>query len=305
MSELKIYLPEQMEREKLKYAVILGRYQGKWVLCRHRDRDTWEIPGGHREPGEAIAETAQRELYEETGALEVELTEVAGYSFSDFGMLFFGDIKKLGPLPQDSEIGEIALMDKLPRELTYPAIQPGLFFEVQKWLTMQNGAGEKWDIYDEKRKKTGRIHRRGDPFQEGDYHLSMHIWIMNPQGEFLITKRSPNKGFPNTWESTGGSALMGEDSLTAALRETREETGILLDPEQGKLVLEQWGDHYICDVWLFRQDVALEDVVLQEGETCDVKYASQEEILQMMGRGDFILQNYVGELFEKIRAGAV
>lgn len=98
---------------------------------------------------------------------------------------------------------------------------------------------------------------------------------------------------------------MGEDSLTAALRETREETGILLDPEQGKLVLEQWGDHYICDVWLFRQDVALEDVVLQEGETCDVKYASQEEILQMMGRGDFILQNYVGELFEKIRAGAV
>lgn len=305
MAVLKILLPHEVEHEKLKYAVILGRYEGKWVLCRHKDRTTWEIPGGHREQGESIEETARRELFEETGAIEAELTAVAAYCFSDYGMLYFGEIKKLGPIPEDSEIEEIALMDKLPEHLTYPHIQPGLFFEVQKWLTMQNGAGELWDIYDRNRQKTGRTHRRGDPFREGDYHLSMHIWIMNPQGEFLITKRSPNKGFPNTWEATGGSALAGEDSLTAALRETKEETGITLDPRCGKLVLEQWGDHYVCDVWLFRQNVSLEDVVLQEGETCDVKYATPEEIKEMTEQGDFVLQGYIGTLLHQIAQGTV
>ena len=305
MAGLTFYQPGEIMGEEIAIAVIVARYQGKWALCRHRERDSWEIPGGHWEKGETIAETARRELFEETGAVDVALTPVAGYHFTQYGMLYFGEIKTLGPIPENSEIEEIALMDKLPENLTYPHIQPGLFFEVQKWLTMQNGAGEKWDIYDENRKKTGRIHRRGDPFQQGDYHLSMHIWIMNSEGKFLITKRSPNKGFPNTWESTGGSALAGEDSLTAALRETKEETGITLIPENGKRVMERWGDHYICDVWLFRQDVSLRDVVLQEGETCDVKYATPEEIKEMMEQGDFVLQSYIGALFDQIAQGTV
>lgn len=301
MPELQFYLPDQVEDKSLKYAVILGRYQGKWVLSRHQSRDTWEIPGGHREPGESILETARRELYEETGATEVTLTAVAGYHVTDYGMLYFGEIQTLEPLPEGSEMGEITLTHKLPSNLTYPHIHPGLFFEVQKWLTMQNGAGELWDVYDRSRRKTGRLHRRGDPFPEGDYHLSVHIWIQNAEGKFLVTKRSPNKGFPNTWENTGGSALAGEDSLTAALRETKEETGITLNPEYGRVVMEQWGDHYVCDIWFFQQDVPLQEVVLQEGETCDVKYASEEEILSMMQQGDFVLQGYAPELFQRLR----
>ena len=46
----------------LKYAVICARYNGKWVFCKHKERDTYEIPGGHREDGEDIEATAKREL---------------------------------------------------------------------------------------------------------------------------------------------------------------------------------------------------------------------------------------------------
>ena len=125
---------DQVEDGNLKYAVIAARYDGKWVFCRHRERDTWEIPGGHREPGEDIADTARRELGEETGAVKAELIPVTVYRVDDCGVLFFAEIKTLGPLSEEFEIKEITLGDKLPERLTYPQIQPALFKKVQEWL---------------------------------------------------------------------------------------------------------------------------------------------------------------------------
>lgn len=122
--------------------MIAAKYQGKWIFSRHKKRSTWEIPGGHREPGECTYETAKRELHEETGATEFDLKEICVYGVENgeeitYGMLCFAEVTTLGLLPPEMEIGQIKLFDGLPSELTYPAIQPHLFEHIQEWLRLQ------------------------------------------------------------------------------------------------------------------------------------------------------------------------
>lgn len=296
MPEVRFYPNCPVPEDEVIYAVIVARYQEKWVFCRHRNRDTWEIPGGHRELGETADDAARRELWEETGATDADIHAVGYYGYNKVGKLFYADIKKLGPLPKMSEIREICLMDRLPEALTYPNIQPFLYHRVQGWLNLQSNADEIWDVYDENRNLTGRTHRRGDFLRPGDYHLVVDIWMQNSTGAFLLTKRSPNKGFPNMWETTGGSALSGDDSLRAALREVREETGLSLDPQKGSCLLRYRGEDFHRDIWLFRQDFDLQEVALQEGETCGAMYASKEDILRMQDAGELVPYTYLNEL---------
>lgn len=123
------------------FAVIAARHRGKWVFCKHKMRDTWECPGGHWEQGETIEETARRELYEETGALEYSLKPICVYSVSNgnpngsscesFGMLFLAEIESFGPLPE-MEIERIDFWEELPENWTYPDILPVLLNRVKE-----------------------------------------------------------------------------------------------------------------------------------------------------------------------------
>ncbi len=119
---------------ELAFAVIVSFHGQQLVLVRHRDRTTWEVPGGHREPGECIEATAHRELKEETGAERYHLEAVGDYSVEkegrrSHGRLFQARIETLGKLPA-SEIAEVQCFDELPDQLTYPRIQPLLLAEV-------------------------------------------------------------------------------------------------------------------------------------------------------------------------------
>ena len=60
MLEVKLY--DTVDDALLKFAVIISKSNGKWVFCKHKERDTFEVHGGHSEFGEDIIETAKREL---------------------------------------------------------------------------------------------------------------------------------------------------------------------------------------------------------------------------------------------------
>ncbi len=126
-----------IDEAQVDFAVIVSRYQNKWIYCKHKKRDTWEMPGGRKEIGETCLETARRELWEETGALKYTINALCVYNVlrdkNSYGMLFFADIFELGQLPE-SEIERIEYFDEMPDNLTYPNIQPHLFEKVISWL---------------------------------------------------------------------------------------------------------------------------------------------------------------------------
>ena len=127
---------DQEEDRILRFAVIIARSGGKWVFCKHRERDTLEIPGGRREPGKAILETARRELREETGAERFHLRPICVYAVvreggESCGLLCWAEIEALAP-ELHCEIEKTLLMEGLPERWTYPDIQPELLREAAR-----------------------------------------------------------------------------------------------------------------------------------------------------------------------------
>lgn len=160
---------------------------------------------------------------------------------------------------------------------------------------------ELWDILDENGNFTGRTVERGKPMKPDEYHLVVHIWIKNSKGQYLITKRTPNKTYPEMWETTGGSAVTGDNSLQAALREVREEIGIALHPANGKCLFRLKRQHEttdFVDVWLFNENVKLENIKMQPDEVNDAMWVYPEEILSMIEKGKFVdVFTYLDKLF--------
>ncbi len=137
--KLKVNFYDEINDKDLKFAVIMARYNNKWIFCKHRQRETYEIPGGHREVNENIIDTAKRELQEETGAIDFNIEPITVYSVTrkdvdtnekeTFGMLFYAEVHSVKNT-LESEIEEIKLFDRIPVNLTYPEIQPYLYNKV-------------------------------------------------------------------------------------------------------------------------------------------------------------------------------
>ena len=163
---------------------------------------------------------------------------------------------------------------------------------------------ELWNIYDQYRHITDRIHERGVEMKNGDYHIVVHVWIMNDKGQFLIQKRQPwKKGWANMWDcSAAGSAILGDSSEQAAVREAQEELGIDLDIDNGERLFTVKFSCGFDDIWLVRQNIKIEDLSLQEEEVAEAKWASKDEIKEMIRAGEFIPFAYIDLFFETAKS---
>ena len=164
---------------------------------------------------------------------------------------------------------------------------------------------EKWDLYDKHRNKKGKQITRGDDMTSDEFHLVIHVCIFNSNGEMLIQQRQSFKqGWPNLWDITcGGSAVAGDTSQQAASRELFEELGIRYNFEEMR---PQFTINFACgfdDFYLIEYDLDLNELTLQNDEVQAVRWASKEEILELIELKKFIpyYESIIAFLFESRR----
>ena len=145
---------------------------------------------------------------------------------------------------------------------------------------------ELWDLLDEDGMPVGATHVRGEKLPHGAYHRVVEIFTLNAKGEMLVTKRAPEKKlYPNMWEITGGAVVAGEDSLDAARRELREETGIVTQVGELELLLTHRSKSAFVDIYLARKDVPVEQLTMQPGETTAARWVTFSEFERMISDG--------------------
>lgn len=146
------------------------------------------------------------------------------------------------------------------------------------------------DLYDENRLPLGRTAERSAQKGPGEYRMVVHVCVFDRRGRLLIQRRARSKYiFPNLWDvSVGGGVDAGETSRQGAEREVREELGIPLDLSGLRPVVTVNFDGGFDDFYLLIRDWSLKDLTLQQEEVQAVRWASLEEVLDLLAREDFI-----------------
>ena len=157
---------------------------------------------------------------------------------------------------------------------------------------------EIWDLYDGHGEKTGRTMVRGEAIPAGFYHIGVHIWPMNDKGELLIQRRSMNVQWkPGIWAVTGGSAVSGEEPLTAARRELGEELGYSTTEEEMRFIARLRRSNSYCYVYAVRINQPESGFSLQKEEVSAVRWCSPQRLMQMVAEGS--MYNY-GDTYYKL-----
>ena len=160
---------------------------------------------------------------------------------------------------------------------------------------------ESFDLYDINRNRTGKVLERGNKVPSGYYRLVVHVCVFDKDGRMLIQKRQPFKsGWSGMWDVTaGGSALAGDTSQQAASRELKEEVGIEYDLTDVRPAMTIYFDGGFNDIYTINMDVDIDSLKLQESEVAEVKWATEEEILEMLKNKEFVLykSSFISLLF--------
>lgn len=170
------------------------------------------------------------------------------------------------------------------------------------------------DVLDENGNKTGIIRNKRLIYKNGDWHKSVHVWLINDANELLIQKRSKNKEtFPDLWAiSIAGHVTTGENSIQAVKREIQEEIGIDID-ERSPIYMfsvkrkQEYNQGYlnvIDDVFLLKYNLEIGNAHLQKEELSDIKFIHYKDFKKRLEEKDPNFVPYTEEhelLFKYLR----
>ena len=166
---------------------------------------------------------------------------------------------------------------------------------------------ERLDIYDNERKKTGKIVERKEGLKLGkeEYILAVQCWIINKQREILLTQRRFDKGYGGMWEPTGGLVTSGENSIQGAKRELQEEIGLDISKDDLCFVKEKIEKDENCntyrDVYIVKKDISLDELHFNDGEVINAQYVTVEKLSHMIDQGEsFEWLRYFIDLYKTI-----
>lgn len=159
---------------------------------------------------------------------------------------------------------------------------------------------EVWDILDRRGNPTGKtVERKKVCLRKGEYHSVVHIWVLGSDGRVLIQRRSFTKPLmPGEWAAIGGSAVSGENAVTAAKRELEEEMGIKAGPGELKLIKQMVRKSSILSIFLLNRDVSVSNLKLQEEEVSEAKWVHRNKLRHMIRTKQF--HNYGNDYFDAV-----
>jgi isopentenyldiphosphate isomerase len=158
--------------------------------------------------------------------------------------------------------------------------------------------GEPFDLCDDRGAPLGRTKARALVHRDGDWHRSVHLWVLLEGGlRVLLQRRSPHK---DTWPGAIDVAVAGHlaagEALEAAMREADEEIGLAARPgdfvrlgTRRRVDASQPGviDREIQDILAIRTERRLEELRPSEGEVAALYGVDQDEAIALLtGRAD-------------------
>ena len=158
---------------------------------------------------------------------------------------------------------------------------------------------EKRDLYDKDRNLIGEFIFKGEPVPKGKYIIVILVMIQNSKGEFLIQKRSKQKG--GKFAATGGHVKSGQTSVEGMIDEIQEEIGLNVKPEELELLYSSREDEQdvFFDLYYMKKDFEISDLVLQEEEVESVSWKTIDEIDKLI-KEDMFLINHAEEVYRTI-----
>jgi isopentenyl-diphosphate delta-isomerase type 1 len=149
---------------------------------------------------------------------------------------------------------------------------------------------EPLDIIDKSGKFLGMRKPRSLVHRDGDWHRTVHVWVINHKQEVLFQKRSLQKeSFPGVWDvSAAGHISAGETSLQAAIKELAEEIGVYATEQDltflNTLVNQSvqhdgaFVDNEFSDVYVLKKEIEVDTLVLQSSEVSEARYFPQDNL---------------------------